>query len=366
MCIHDFEVPLSVGLFDEFGVASGIGAEDIEDEGDFLSAAGVVAGFVWELVLELGASEFGVLHVAGVKDEFLHSLLVGLLCDGFDDASEQAVADVAVGVFGAGFEVEWLGELVADDIGGLQWAFEIEGGGDGHEFEHGIARAFAVEAGGVLEEVADANRGPAWIDVAGGGEIPVFGVLIEPVEKSVVEGELAAAGEAEDGGGGEGFGDAGDPHDCIWLHRELCVEIGIAEATFEDEAIAIEYCEGGAGDLFFAKEFGDEEIEGFEVFAEGAGDWDFASGDLELGGGLLLLHPNSKPAPFGTGVEALLDDELIAFAFVGRGLSFEVSGGEVDVDHPGGLAGVFDRFDIEDLGAALEACFELADDESGG
>lgn len=194
MGIERFEVELAVGAWDlSFDVG--------EDGAAFLVVGHVVADFAGESFGEAGVADADSGDTGGAEDEALDGFFVRLAGHLFDDAAEDAVAKVGVGELGVGGEVELAAEHVVDDGGGVGGGLGVGCFGDFERLEHGIGGLFAIETGGVLEQLSDGDLSPAKVFChVGRGDW-----RFEDVEDLVVEPESALLDQQQDGGGGDGF-----------------------------------------------------------------------------------------------------------------------------------------------------------------
>ncbi len=205
----------------------------------------------------------------------LDVLFVGEARDFFDDSAEYAVAEVGIGFAGAGVEIEGAAHHVLDDLARLGRRFCAHDFGDLDGAEHRIERSGAVEAGGVMEELADGDLEKTGVHFLAGLEV---GWVVEQFEGVVVEMQLAALLELEDGGGGERLGDTGDAEERVGLNGETFFEIGVAVAACVDEFSIAGEGEGCAGDVVVVEESEDEVVEGGEVGEGLAGGWEIGVG----------------------------------------------------------------------------------------
>ncbi len=146
----------------------------------------------------------------GGADVGLDVGVVGLAGDLFDDAAEDAVAEVRVGPVGAGLVGEW---MVGDGFGDELCVVPAV------VVHHGGRCVVGPAAAGVGEEFVDGDVGdPLFV-----GGLAVF--VVEDgagAEDFVGEVELALLDEGEDGDGGDGLGDGGDAEEGVLLGLTRC------------------------------------------------------------------------------------------------------------------------------------------------
>jgi hypothetical protein len=125
--------------------------------------------------------------------------------------------------------------------------------------EHGIGVVVRPAAGGVGEELIDGDVG----DV---GFVDAFGAVLVAedaagAEDLVVEVKLALLDEREDGGGGDGLGDAGDAEDAVSVGEGGVVAVGDSVGFVEDKLPVAGDGDGERGIAELTLEFGDEAVD---------------------------------------------------------------------------------------------------------
>ena len=223
----------------------GVHAGDVELVGVFVVLA-VVDDLVLGAVALFVASDFHGGDAGGAEDVVSDVGVVGFAGDLFDDAAEDAVAEVGVGPVGAG----WVGERdFGDGLG------DEPGLVPGEVEHHGVGGVVGPAAAGVGEEMVDGDvddvglvGGLAVLDAEDGAR----------AEDLVGELELALLDEREDGDGGDGLGDGGDAEEGVLLGLIETGFVGHAGGLVVDEAAVAGDGDGGGRDGELAAEFGGE------------------------------------------------------------------------------------------------------------
>jgi len=220
--------------------AVGIHAADVHAVG-VLSVLTVIDDFVLRAVAERIAGDLHVPDVASGEHALPEVLGIGGLGDFFDDATEQAVAKVGVGVlFSGSFFQGNFTQGPGDQFGMIHLRVH----------EHGVTALIVPASGGVGEEVMDGD-GLELIPIFPGPEFREEAVFAKDV---IVEFQLALLNQGIDGDGSDGLGDAGDAEAMIDGESFFLLGVGKAKATAIDPFSPI--CEG------------DGEARGVELFQE--------------------------------------------------------------------------------------------------
>ncbi len=232
---------------DRFGVAEGEG-------GVALGEAGIVGGRFVE----------GVLEAEGAEDAGGEEVTKGLAGDFFDDASEEDIAGIAIGVFGAGFEVEGAPGVLAKELVGVDGLL--------HAAVDVIEGVVVAVTGGVVHQVEEG-------DILGAGEGGV------PSGDAVVDRELAVLGQEEDAGAGELFGDGADGEEGVGLDWAAVVQGSGTEAANKEGLAVMVDRDGEPDDVGFGggcfevgRELSGVEGGGEGLFGGGGGVGGFGGG----------------------------------------------------------------------------------------
>ena len=201
---------------------------------------------------------------------------IGSAGDRLDDAAENAIAEIRVGVFRAGGPVERLLHRVADEGRGPDRERDPKRPRDllGRGGAHRIERFVAVPAGGVLEALMDRDAVDARVHAGAGLE---EWRKLDDRENLVVEPELSLLHELEHRRRGKRLGDRGDPKQRGRLNQFLSLDVGVAEATRIHQAAILAHRQGGAGRPVFAHEIGHKVVVGGRPRVTVSGD---RKGDL--------------------------------------------------------------------------------------
>jgi len=216
-------------------------AGDVHVVGIFAALA-VVDDFVGKALCESVAGDAHIANAAVGKNGFVNEIGVGTAGEVFDDAAEDAVAEIRISVVRAGRMLEGLRvERPGDKLGVIHLRI----------FEHGVVVGIVPAAAGVGEELIDGDVfDPFFV-----GSVAVSGAEDGAgAEDAVVLREFAAFDEDEDGGGSDGFGDAGDAEEMIGSDALAGFAIGKAEGGFVSEAAVVGDSDGESGDVELAHE----------------------------------------------------------------------------------------------------------------
>ncbi len=225
-------------------------ADGLFDGGCQRSARVVIVGdFIGQASGEEAGSRLGASDAGGGEDIVLDVGRVGDAGDLLDDVAENDIAEIGVGVGGAGVVLEGLAEHVFDEeLGGGGRGRSEGGGGDDGVGLGRIGSDRIVEPGGVLEQLLDGDGGVTGID---GGAGRRREAVEDGGEGLGGEAELALLDELIDAGGGDRLGVGGDAEEGVGLGELAGVDFGEPVATGEDQAAVDGDGEGGSGLLYW-------------------------------------------------------------------------------------------------------------------
>jgi len=172
----------------------------------------------------------------------LHGCVIGLARRFLDQPAQDAVAEIGIGIALARIEIELLLRHVPDDVSRPSGRLDALILGDDNGAEHRIEGDRAIPARRVVQKLANGDLAQPGIAVGGQRDL-------EHVERVVVEPDEAEFDEAQDHGGRNRLGDAGDAKAHGGFDRQAGLGVGMPEAARIDEPAVLRHGQGSAGDL---------------------------------------------------------------------------------------------------------------------
>ena len=234
-------------------------------------AAVVVCYLARGTVLEKILTQLHAANAQGGENPLLHNLVVRFPRDGLDNAAQNAIAKVRIGIVRARIEIQGLAHRVADDLLGVNRQRDAKGLGDLFSSlgRHRVERFVAVPAARVLQAMPHGNIVPTRVEA---GLFFKMRLKLQKRKHPFVKAKFALFDELHHGCRGKGFAQAGDAKQRSGPHRLAHFDVGVAETPGVDKATVIADGQGRAGRFVLAHEGSHQLVIGRQLGHNGPGD----------------------------------------------------------------------------------------------